>query len=119
MLDEEMPEEMWCAAWFTGVSRLLKTRGCVNTTARLRESRFAYLGVVYPPLEQSSSPGRSGSTQEAHHADSRDDHRDDEGGSLSPPTPLPPPPAELQLLSERLRRLLLLLASSSAAVSSL
>ena len=24
MLDEEMPEEMWCAAWFTGVSRLLK-----------------------------------------------------------------------------------------------
>ena len=93
----------------------------MNTAARLRESRFAHLGVVYPPLEQSSSPGRSGSTQEAHHADSRDDHRD-EGGSLSPLTPLPPPPpAELQLLSERLRRLLLLLllASSSAAVSSL
>ena len=79
----------------------------------------AYLGVVYPPLEQSSSPGRSGSTQEAHHADSRDDHRND-GDTPSPPTPLPPPPAELQLLSERLRRLLLLLlASSSAAVSSL
>ena len=111
-----------------------------STLARSKErkgSNFAFwqpcwpsnLGVVYPPLEQSSSPGRSGSTQEAHQADSRDSHGWEEGeadpSSAFSTAPPPPPPAELQLLRERLRRLLLLLLlpvappNSSAAVSSL